>query len=421
LYDKDGRLLLSKSQEYDTLSQKSDKDSYTYAIMNLLLNVPANLTVQNILSKCMYFNEIGNHDVCLLYLLYIKSKFNTSINWKQLGEDLLKKSKFQLAIFCFHAVKFSIQNWTQSLDLLTAQGQYSTVALMLTLINAIMHGNLGDMKEKANPVVSFLIQVLLSSHKTSADWINHTVVLMQQKSDHLRIIWCLVFIQAQFNIHWNKLKNDYYSCQQREAVVLCYKMEQIIDKNQNSLLTFARDIYPTDSALAMELLNVLNLEWKMLGDYYFQEKKYEQALNCYLKSQEDSYILVQASKCTEVDFNILFNIAVYHRKNADEHLLLTLVDHFYQLLPLSSETRKILLIEIVKRNQKPSSTNYQLFKFHLLLLTELAKDEKANDYATLMTGGLHFLNQYENLTSDSTLKLVELNKKNFIYMNTILY
>jgi curved DNA-binding protein CbpA len=288
LYDKNRKLLLEKVAEYHTLSKSSVNDSYTYAIISLLFSAQAKANCQNILSKCIDFDEAGNHDVCLLYLLYIKSKHYASVNWKQVGEDFLQANKFQLAIFCFHAAKLAINNWIQHLDLLCSQGQYSTVALMLTLINKMMHQHLVKVDKTRNSVIFFLSQILLSRHEQLQDWINYAALLMQQNADSIRIIWCLVFICARFNSNWINLKNNYYSRKQREQVLLCCKMEQTVDTNDGVLLTFSGDIFQTNPSLAMELLSTLNIEWKILGDHYFNEKKYEQALTCYLKSNTNN-------------------------------------------------------------------------------------------------------------------------------------
>ncbi|CAF3395602.1 unnamed protein product [Rotaria socialis] len=288
LYGKDREFLHERFTEYCTLATSSINDSYNNALISLLFDMVLKLNSEYLLLKCIALDEANKYDACLLYLLYIKSKNNASIDWKKIGQEFLQKHQLQLALFCFDTAKLSIDKWIQHLDLLCSQSQYSTVATILTLINQIMHKNLVKVYEIQNPIVSHLGKILLSTHAKLEDWINYAVLLMKQNAESIKIIWCLVFIHIQFGNNWKNLKINYHSQRKREHVLLCNKMEQILDKNDGASLQFSGDIFQTNQSFAMEILNMLNIEWETLGNYYFNEKKYEQALNCYLKSNSDN-------------------------------------------------------------------------------------------------------------------------------------
>lgn len=61
-----------------------------------------------------------------------------------------------------------------------------------------------------------------------------------------------------------------------------------LSNNDDILLQFCRDLLQSNSSLGIEILSILNTEWQQLGDYYFNENKYEQALHCYLQENSES-------------------------------------------------------------------------------------------------------------------------------------
>ncbi|CAF1247483.1 unnamed protein product [Didymodactylos carnosus] len=136
----------------------------------------------------------------------------------------------------------------------------------------------------------------------------------------------------------------------------------------------------------------------------------------------NGYILSQALKCVDIDFTALYIIIVYRQTKSNSKFLGHIIDNLSQSLQLSNEVKKELFIATIRIYEHVFFDTVPMFKFHLFILSELIKDEKLTvDYISLMNGGLHFINRYENLTSDSVGSLVEMTKKFMTKMNIIVY
>ncbi|CAF0890540.1 unnamed protein product [Didymodactylos carnosus] len=190
-----------------------------------------------------------------------------------------------------------------------------------------------------------------------------------------------------------------------------------------------RDIFQHDQSLGMELINISNPDWILLGDVYFKLGEYNLALNCYLqvkdkdvcnKTKTKSYktgkrlrhILSKAENCKDVNFTILYNMIVYKRTKLNQDFLANIMLNLCSVLSLSPIKKqqidvKSILISTLSMyiEDKNILNNKHIFKLHLLLINQILDDK------LLLNGGLHWMNKYKKDDSEVT-KLYELNKTN---------
>ncbi|CAF0901440.1 unnamed protein product [Didymodactylos carnosus] len=177
-----------------------------------------------------------------------------------------------------------------------------------------------------------------------------------------------------------------------------------------------RDTFQHDQLLGIELINISNPDWKLLGDVYFKLGEYNLALNCYLQIKDkdvcNRHILSNAENCKDVNFTILYNIVVYKTTKVNQDFLAKIVLNLYFVLSLSTIEKqqidvKSILISVLSIyvEDKEILNNKYVFKLHLLLIYQILDDK------LLLNGGLHWMNKYKKGDSEMT-KLYELNKTN---------
>ncbi|CAF1645376.1 unnamed protein product, partial [Didymodactylos carnosus] len=98
---------IQKGEEYQKLSLDDDVSNdtkITYTILSLLWFIQARLDGNDLFYKCLQYDDETNrsqYNQALVYLSYIKSKYDTSLQWEKLGEIVIKLNKNRLAMFCF--------------------------------------------------------------------------------------------------------------------------------------------------------------------------------------------------------------------------------------------------------------------------------------------------------------------------------
>ncbi|CAF0901458.1 unnamed protein product [Didymodactylos carnosus] len=111
-----------------------------YAILQLLCYKEANLDGEHIIYEAIQYDETNNY-MCLFFMLYVKSKYYLSVEWKQIGDEMLDLYRTRMAIFCFHTARLSTNEFVNHLDALSSDNNYNKVASLLIILDKIMSYN----------------------------------------------------------------------------------------------------------------------------------------------------------------------------------------------------------------------------------------------------------------------------------------
>ncbi|CAF1228750.1 unnamed protein product, partial [Didymodactylos carnosus] len=348
-------------------------------------------------------------DTCLFYLLYLNVKYADQVDWKDFGGKTLleRKDNGSLAMFCFYLYdKMLHDEWIYVSEQLCDTNQFEKLALLLTYLYCVQKI---DLQISTNSYIYFLTKILLSKKTTISldDWLNHFCNI--SSVDMNRIIIGLSFAHIYKYRSWIEYKNQYIEKKEYLKVLFCHKMaETLCDRNETRwFINAIEDFDP----IGYELFNNTNQisQWKQLADQYYNDQKFLIALNCYLFcEQEKAYetIIQQAQSST-----LPLSTAL---------LYLTVV--FKLTRGCSSKNSHVLplVISAVQMYETEDRfKNIDLFKYHLLILNQLAKmNDKKGENDPMINGGVHILLSMDRLSNESMQNLTALNQPLLIKLQT---